>query len=149
PLSDSVGRQLLAKRTEGGTHFGREEPRLLPSGEVAALVDLVVVGDVRVHLFDPAAWRPENLVGEGGEADRERDGWGRLAGRGRLSLGLSALPVGAGRGGPGARQPVERDVVEDVVPGETTRGLLVDKGAGDLVVAVGVVVEYPRGQGDG
>jgi hypothetical protein len=48
-----------------------------------------------------------------------------------------------GRRGPGACQPVQRDVVEDVVPGGIARGLFVDKRAGDLVVAVRVVVEQP------
>jgi len=38
--------------------------------------------------------------------------------------------------------------VEDVVPGQAARRLLVDKGAGDLVVGVGVVVEHPGRQGD-
>jgi hypothetical protein len=35
-----------------------------------------------------------------------------------------------------------------VVAGEVAGGLAVDKGAGDLVVAVGVVVQHPGGQGD-
>ncbi|HET8850909.1 MAG TPA: hypothetical protein VFN02_00130 [Ktedonobacteraceae bacterium] len=47
------------------------------------------------------------------------------------------------------RQPVQRDVVEDVVPGEMARGLPVDESAGDLVVTVRVVVEHPACQGDG
>ena len=59
------------------------------------------------------------------------------------------LPVRPGRGGAGAGQPVGRDVVQDVVPGEVARGLPVDERAGDLVVGVGVVVDHPRGQGDG
>ena len=42
-----------------------------------------------------------------------------------------------------------RDVVEDVVAREVARGLPVDEGAGDLVVAVRVVVDHPGGQGDG
>jgi hypothetical protein len=38
---------------------------------------------------------------------------------------------------------------EDVVAGEVARGLAVDRKApGDLVVAVGVVVQHPGGQGD-
>jgi hypothetical protein len=112
-----------------------------------AAVDLVEVGEVRVRLLDPAARGPEDLAGEGGESDRERDFWRNLAGR--QSLGSSGLPVLTGRRGPGTCQPVQGDVVDDVVPGEIARGLAVDKGAGDLLVAVGVVVEHPGRQGDG
>jgi hypothetical protein len=45
----------------------------------------------------------------------------------------------------GAGQPVQGDVVADPVSGEMACGLVVEKGAGDLVVAV----EQPGGQGDG
>ena len=62
-----------------------EELRLLPGGEVTALVDLVEVGDVGVGVLDPAARGPPDLAGEGGEADRERDLRRSLAGRERLS----------------------------------------------------------------
>ena len=60
----------------------REELRLLPGGEVAAPVDLVEVDEVGVGLLDPAARGPEDLAGERGEADRERDRRRSLAGRG-------------------------------------------------------------------
>src|SRR5215831_7605641 len=53
--------------------------------------------------------------------------------------------VRTGRRGSGAGQPVERDVVEDVVAGEVARRHAVDEGARDLVVAIGVVVEHPGG----
>jgi hypothetical protein len=59
-----------------------------------------------------------------------------------------AIAVPAGRGA-GARQPVQRDVVDDVVPGEIAHGLAVDERAGELVVAVRVVVEHPGRQPDG
>ena len=125
--------------------FGKQL-RLFPGGEVAAPVGLVEVDEVGVDLLDPAARGPEDLAGEGGEADREGDLRRSLAGR--ASCGLPALPVRPGGRGPGARQPVQRDVVEDVVPGEIARGLAVGKRAGDLVVAVGVVVEHPGRQRD-
>src|SRR3712207_2679186 len=44
---------------------------------------------------------------------------------------------------------VQRDVVDDALPGETARGLAVDERARDLVVAVRVVVEHPGCQPDG
>ena len=48
---------------------------------MAALVDLVEVGEVGVARLDPAARGPEDLAGERGEADRERDRRRSLAGR--------------------------------------------------------------------
>src|SRR5262249_32616099 len=86
--------------------LGREQLGFLPGGEVAALVDLVEVGEGGVGLLDPAARGPEDLAGEPGEADREPD------------LRRS--------------QPVHRDVVDDRVRGEMARGLPVDKGMGDF-----------------
>ena len=46
-------------------------------------------------------------------------------------------------------QPVQRDVVDDVFLGQIAHGLAVDERAGDLVVAVRVVVEHPGRQPDG
>ena len=59
------------------------------------------------------------------------------------------FPVPPGGRGACARQPVQRDVVDDAVPGETAYGLAVDERAGDLVVAVRVVVAHPGSQPDG
>jgi hypothetical protein len=89
---------------------------------------------------------PGDLAGEGAEGERDGDGGRGLAGGG--GLGSCALPVRAGGQDAGAGQPVEGDVVEDVVAGEVARGLVVEEGAGDLVVAVGVVVQHPGRQGD-
>src|SRR3954469_24248254 len=108
-----------------------EQLGLLPGGEVATLVDLVEVDDVRVARLDPAARRPPDLAGERREAERDRRRRQRLAARGR-GVRPVGLPVRAGRRGAGAGQPVQRDVVENVVAGEIPRGLPVDKGARDL-----------------
>jgi hypothetical protein len=86
---------------------------------------------------------PGNVV----KPTRERDLRRSLPGR--KSLGSSALPVRPGRRRPGAGQPVHGDVVEDVVPGEAAGGLPVDKGAGDLVVGVDVVVDHPVARATG
>jgi len=48
----------------------------------------------------------------------ERDLRRSLGSRGRDSGGSVALPVRPGGRGTGTGQPVQRDVVEDVVPGE-------------------------------
>src|SRR5258708_4065122 len=90
----------LAQWLEGRAPLLREGLRLLPGGEVTALVHLVEVGDVGVGLLDPATRSPPDLPRERGEADRDRDRRGSLAGR--TSLFLSFLPVRAGRRGPGA-----------------------------------------------
>src|SRR3712207_7095856 len=46
---------------------------LFPRGEVAALVDLVEVGEVGVDRLDPAPGRRPDLARERGEADRHAD----------------------------------------------------------------------------
>src|SRR5690348_13277590 len=65
-------RLVLAKRPERRANLFGKQLRLFPGGEVAALGGLVEVGEVGVPQFDPAARGPEDLVGERGEADRER-----------------------------------------------------------------------------
>ena len=72
----------------------------------------------------------------------------RLVARSR-GVGPVRLPVRPRRSGAGAGQPVQRDVVEDVIACEVARGLSVDEGARDLVVRVRVVVDHPGGQSDG
>src|SRR5215472_10334155 len=135
------------ERAECVANLAGEQLRLFPGGEVTALVDLVEVREVGVGLLDPTTWSLEDLAGEGGEGGWDRDRRWNLAGR--LGLGLSALPVRAGGRGTAACQPVERDVVDDVVAGEVASGLPVNKGVRDLLVAVRVMVEHPGGQGHG
>src|SRR5690349_694602 len=104
----------LPQRPERRAYLFTEELRFFPGGEVSTPLRFVEVGEGRVALLDPAARRPKDLVRKRGEADGERDGWRGLACRERL--GASALPVRPGRRGSRTRQPVQRDVVEDVVP---------------------------------
>src|SRR3982074_574016 len=54
----SLTQGYLAHRSERRAHLLAEELGLLPRGEVATLVDLVEVDDVRVRRLDPAAPRP-------------------------------------------------------------------------------------------
>src|SRR5262249_31483598 len=126
-----------------------EERGLFPSREVTTTFGAVEVGDVRIVLLDPAERRPEDLTWELREADRNcRRRW-RLSCRSRGRLPVRALPVGPRGRRPGAREPVHTDVVEHVIAREVAGRLLVHERSGDLLVAVGVVVEHPRGQGDG
>src|SRR6266487_6490096 len=71
----------LAQRFECRADFGGEEFGFFPGGEVAALVGLVEVGEGGIGLLDPAARGAEDLAGERGEADRDRDRRRSLVGR--------------------------------------------------------------------
>src|SRR5437762_9373882 len=112
-------------RPEGGSHLGREELGLFPGREVAALVDGVEVDDVRVARLDPAARRPPDLAWERREAERDRRRRQGLLARGR-GVRAVGLPIRPRRGRAGARQPVQRDVVEHVLTGEVASGYFVD-----------------------
>src|SRR4029079_5733100 len=102
-----------AQWAECSPQFSGEELRLLPGGEVAALVDLVEVGEVGVDRLDPAARRSPDLTGERREADRHGDSRRWLTALQSVGQRSSILPVRArGRRG-GAGQPVQGDVVED------------------------------------
>ena len=68
-------RLSLAQRLERRPDLLTEQFRHFPGGEVAALGSLVEVGEGGVALLDPAAGSPEDLVGEGGVANRDRDLW--------------------------------------------------------------------------
>ena len=116
---------------------------------MSAAVDLVEVGEAGVDRLNPAARGSPDLAGERREADGNLDRRRSLAGRTGCGQNLSELPVPPGGRGAGARQPVQRDVVDDALPGETAHGLAVDERAGDLVVAVRVMVEQPGREPDG
>ena len=102
----------LAQRLERGPQLRREELRLLPGGEMSALRKLVVVDELGIGLLGPALRRLVDLVREGADGDRDLDAPDvEEAARGDLRV----VPVEARRGDRRVRQPVERDVVEDVV----------------------------------
>jgi hypothetical protein len=75
-------------------------------------------------------------------AHGNRDGHALWGEKGEL-----VFPIQSSRGDRSVRQPVERDVVEDVVPREALR--LTVEHACDEPVTAGVVVQYPGGQADG
>ena len=106
---------------------------------MAASVDFVEVRKVGVDRLDPAPRGSPELAGERSEADRNGDRRRSLAGRRGSGQDPSKFPVPR-RPGAGARQPVQRDVVDDAVPGEIAHRYAVDNRAGHLVVAVRVVV---------
>jgi hypothetical protein len=94
--SDTLG---LAQYPECCAEFFAEDLWLFPCGEVTAFVGFVVVGEVGIGLLNPTARSLEDLVGERGEAGRERGLWRGVATCGRLRLGASELPVRPGRRG--------------------------------------------------
>ena len=103
---------LLAQRSEGRAKLFAEELGLLPGREVAASVEPVVVDEVvRIRALGPAPRRLIELVGEHADGERDRD----VLGVEEVRL---VLPIQASRRDPGVRQPVERDVVEEVIARE-------------------------------
>jgi hypothetical protein len=67
----------LAQRPERRPHLGGEQVWLFPGGEVAALVEPVVVDEVvGIRAFGPAARGLIELVGEDADGKRDSDGLG-------------------------------------------------------------------------
>src|SRR5262249_53244877 len=131
----------LAQRLERRPHLGGKEVGLFPGGEVADPVDLVIADEVvGISALRPAPWGLIDLVAEDVGGKRDRDGFG-------LEEGRLVFPVQPGRGNPGVRQPVHRDVVEDVISCQgalqlSLKGLLYQP---RLAAAV-AVVNHERGQ---
>ena len=111
---------------------------------MAAPVELVVIDEVvGVGPLRPAPRRLIELVGE--DADRE---WDRDA-LGVEEVGL-VLPIEASGGDPGIRQPVEGDVVEQVVSREVALvGPLKDLFHEPGLPGAVAVVKHERRQVDG
>src|SRR5215203_5159874 len=102
----------LAKRSshraERCPELLREQLGLLPGGEVAAFLHLVEVDEVRIRLLGPAAWRLILLARKDAHCHRDGDTLG-------VEEAASVFPVEPRRRDSRIRQPVERDVVEDLV----------------------------------
>ena len=118
----------LTHRRERRTDLPREEPRLFPGREVPALVERVVVDQLRVGTLGPAARCLILLAGE--HADRHGH-------RNPLGVEEAALvfPIEARRRDARVGQPVERDVVEHLVARQLTRGAGVRVRAAAIVAA--------------
>jgi hypothetical protein len=107
---------------------------------VGALVVLVIAEKLGIRTFRPAARRSVDLVGEGADCHRNLDAPRIEEASHRRKL--PGVPVEARRRDRRVRQPVESDVVEDVVACQTF-GLSVEH-ACDELVAARVVVNHPR-----
>ena len=108
----------LRSGLKAALQLGGEGHRLLPGGEVAALGKPVVVDELRIGLLGPALRRLVDLVGEGADGDRDLDA-PRIEEAARREMRI--VPIEPRRGDRGVGQPVQRDVVEDVVPRQALR----------------------------
>src|SRR4051812_8295936 len=108
---------VLAKRSEAGAELRGEQVRLLPGGEVTALFDLVEVDELGIRPLGPAARRLVLLAGEHGDRDRDVHALG-------VEEPALVFPVQTRRRDAAVRQPVQRDVVEDLVTCELARRAL-------------------------
>ena len=97
----------------------------------------VAVDEVGIRLLCPAPRRRVELVGKDAHGSRQLHAF-----RGKESE--LAFPVQASRGNGGVRQPIERDIVEDVLSRQSLR-LPVNYTCDETVAAI-VVVEHPGSQ---
>src|ERR687894_1929987 len=150
PPSEGMCRRLkhghLPKRPERRAKLLCKELRLLPSGEVAASINFVEVNEVGVGLLRPAARRLILLAGKDGRGNGDVDAL-------RVEEATLVFPIEARRRDSRVRQPIKRDVVEDLVTRQFAggaRGPVQSRGdrRGRLAVSI-VVVEKPGGQADG
>src|SRR5262245_48210455 len=132
------GLRARAERPECRAQLSPEDLRLLPRREVATLWHLVVVDERGVGPLGPAPGSLVLLAGEHRHGDRDL---GDTLGIEEAAL---VFPVETRSGDPGSRQPVEGDVVEDLVPRELAGGARCalqcrEDGGRGLAVVVGVV----------
>src|SRR5512132_3738714 len=97
------------------------------------------MNELRIRLLRPALRSRIELVGEDRHPNRDLDTLD-------VEERQMALPVEAGRGDSGVRQPVVGDVVEDVVTRKASR--ISDESACDELVAALVMIEHPGRQAD-
>jgi hypothetical protein len=113
---------------------------------VAAFVDLVVMDELGIGTLGPAARGLVLLAGKDAHGHRNGDALG-------VEKATLIFPIETRCGDPRVRQPVKRDVVEDLVTRQfarIARGPVQGLGyrRGRLAVGI-VVVEKPCGQADG
>src|SRR5438477_9430282 len=127
----------LAKRPERRADLLSEQLRLFPRREVAASVEPVVMNQFGICSLCPTPWGCIDLIWKDAHGNRDGDVF-------RGEKGKLAFPIQTSRRDPRVRQPVERDVVDDVISRKAL-GFTV-KDACDQRVTARVVVEHPGGQ---
>src|SRR5215467_5988071 len=111
--SGDVRTRSLAKRPAPRAELFGEELRLFPGGEVAALVDFVVVDEFGVGALRPASRSLVLLARE----DTDGDGNGDAL---HVEEAALVFPVQTGGRNPRVGQPVKRDVVEELITSQLT-----------------------------
>ena len=117
-----------------------------PGREVAALVELVVMDELGIRPLCPAPRGLILLARKDAHGHRDGDALG-------VEEAALVLPIETRRRDPRVRQPIERDVVEDLVTRQFARGArgpVQSRGDRRCRLAVSIiVVEEPGGQADG
>ena len=116
-----------AQRSECSPDFLSENLRLFPRGEVAAFVDLVVEDEVGIGLLRPTPRGLILLSRKDGYSHRNLDAFG-------VEKAALVFPIETRRRDARVRQPVQSDVVEDLVTCQfacSIFGLTVRLGLGD------------------
>jgi hypothetical protein len=109
----------LPQRSKRSANFLRIELRLFPRGKVSAFGEFVVVDELWISFLRPTSRRCVDLVGKG--AHSKRNGDDSLDVKKPFLRRLAGVPIQTRRRDCGSGQPVEGDVVEDVVNGESFR----------------------------
>src|SRR5215475_7425267 len=133
--ADLVGRRLrsgLAQCPERRAQLFGKQLRLFPGGEVAASFGLVEVDELVVGLLGPAARRLDVLLGKYRDGRRE----GNVGGGVEVLAGYGLLPVQPRRGRGRVGEPVQRGVVEPVLPGDGAIGMSSEE-LGEVLVGGG------------
>src|SRR5262245_64451502 len=97
------------QRTETCAKVIHNRPRLLPRGKVSAFRVPLIVDQLRVGLFDPTPRGRTYFIREHTHGRRDGNAF-------RCKESELVLPIETRRRNTSVRQPVERDVVENVVP---------------------------------
>src|SRR4030095_11868197 len=118
----------------------REELRLCQGREVPALIELVVMDEFGISPLGPTSRGGIDFVREDAHGNRDGDIFD-------IKKGQVVFPIETSGRNRGARQPIESDVVEDVVSREAFSLPVED--VGNEFVTTYVVVEYPRREADG
>src|SRR5690242_13899668 len=111
----------FAQRLERSAQLRTEQLGLLPRGEMSSLVDLVEVYEVAVRAPRPGLGRAIHVFRKYRDGDGNCDLVRLLRGGDDDAAARAVLPIQAASGGCGAGEPVQRDVVEHVVPARRRR----------------------------
>ena len=97
-----------SQRSEGSSDLLTKKFRLFPGREVTALRESVVVDQFGIGFLCPGLRSCIDLIGKNAHGSRDRDTF-------RSEQAKLAFPIETSRRDRRIRQPIERDIVEDVV----------------------------------